>query len=239
MAAERTEAAGAAPAAATLPAIAGLDQAHVARLTRGDVAFYRRLLSGLVAEARDAPAQVRADLASGAEAAAAARLHRLRGAAANVGALELAAAIRALEAALGATGEEETPAIPTHLAEVEARVATLVASADPWLARTEPAPPTPPAASPLDEEAPLYKEAPLDPAQLAALRAALAANRPRPARQRFAELQAGLSRHYGPAATQAIATPLAALNLPAALRALDAALSARAATSAGDPTPES
>ena len=40
-------------------------------------------------------------------------------------------------------------------------------------------------------------------------------------------------------ATQAIATPLAALNLPAALRALDAALSARAATSAGDPTPES
>ena len=232
---ERPEAAGRlagpAPEAATLPVIAGLDRAHVARLTRGDVAFFRRLLSGLVAEARGVPEQVRADLARGAAAAAAARLHRLRGAAANVGALELAAAIRGLEAALGATGEEETPAVPARLAEVEARVSALLASADPWLARTEPAPSTPLAGSPLDEDAPL------DPAQLAALREALAANRPRPARQLFAELQAGLSRHCGPETVQAMATSLAALDFPAALRALDEARSDRAATPGVPPAP--
>ena len=232
---ERPEAAGRpagpAPEAATLPAIAGLDRAHVARLTRGDVAFYRRLLSGLVAEARGVPEQVRADLAQGARSESAARLHRLRGAAANVGALELAAAIRGLEAALGATGEEETPAVPARLAEVEARVATLLASADPWLARTEPAPSTTPA------EPPVSDDAAVDPAQLAALREALAANRPRPARQLFAELQAGLSRHCGPETVQAMATALAALDFPAALRALDEARSDRAATPGVPPAP--
>ena len=144
-------AAGSAAETLALPAIAGLDQAHVGRLTHGDVAFYRRLLSGLVAEARDAPGQVRAALAAGAETEAAACLHRLRGVAANAGALELAATFLALETAL----HEARPLLPADLDELEAQVATLLASADSWLARTEPAPSTTPAESPMDEDAPL------------------------------------------------------------------------------------
>ena len=210
---------GPTPEAVTLPVIAGIDQAHVARLTRGDVAFYRRLLSGLVAEARGLSPQVRADLAQGAETDAAARLHRLRGAAANVGAVALTTAIQGLEAALGAPLGAEKAAIPARLAEVEARVATLLASADPWLARTEPV------AAPAAAEGPAGNEAMLDPVRLTALREALAANRPRPARQLFAELRPGLSGHFGPAVAQAMATHLDALDLPAALRALDEARS--------------
>ena len=215
-------------AVAALPVIAGIDQAHVARLTQGDVAFYRRLLSGLVAEARGVPEQVRADLAQGAEAEVAARLHRLRGVAANVGAAELAAAIRALEEAL----QEAQPTLPARLAEVEAHVATLLASAEGWLAQTEPAPPAMPA------EPPVGGDEGLDPTQLAALRDALASNRPRPARQLFAELRAGLSSHYGPAVAQAMVTHLAALDFPAALHVLDEAMSGTAA-SPGVSTPDS
>ncbi|NVZ10501.1 CHASE domain-containing protein [Allochromatium humboldtianum] len=196
---------------AALPVIAGLDPAHVDRLTQGDVAFYRRLLSGLVAEARGVPEQVRADLAQGVETEAAARLHRLCGVAANVGAVELVATIRALETAL----HKARPVPTAGLEAFERQVARLLASADPWLAQTEPTP----------VELPVDDEAELDPAQLAALREALATNRPRSARQLFAELHAGLSRHYGPKVVQAMATPLAALDFPAALGALDAALS--------------
>jgi len=233
-----------APAAAALPAIAGLDQAHIARLIRGDLAFYRRLLGGLVAEARDVPGQLRADLAQGALAAAAARLHRLRGAAGNLGALELAAAIRGLEAALKEPWDATRPAVPAGLAEVEARLAQLLTSAEDWLAEDATAAPQDAPAAPAASAASVAPQAvgtdpdaaiaALDPAQLAALREALAFNRPRPARQRFAELQAGLSGHYGPALAQAMAAHLAAFDFPAALRALDAATSAPAGTP-GDP----
>lgn len=68
-----------------------------------------------------------------------------------------------------------------------------------------------------------------DPAKLAALRESLASNRPRPARQRFAELRPGLSLHCGPETVQVMARSLAALDFPAALRARDAALADTAA----------
>ncbi|NCA89729.1 MAG: PAS domain S-box protein [Gammaproteobacteria bacterium] len=217
-----------APAVTTLPTIAGIDPAHVARLTRGDVAFYRRLLSGLVAEARDVPAQVRADLAQGALTEAAARLHRLRGAAANVGALELATALRGLEAALrevpgqaqaagqmAVAWDQEGSAVLDRLAAVEAQVATLLASAEDWLARATPAEPTtavvPPAGG---------ATVALDPAKLAALRAALATNRPRPARHLFAALRPALVGLYGEATVAALAARLDELKFAAALHGL-------------------
>jgi len=237
---------GPAPTANALLAVDGIDQAHIDRLTRGDVGFFRRLLSGLVTEARGVPAQVRADLAQGAVTEAAARLHRLRGAAANVGALELAAAIRGLEAVLQevpgaaqAAGQmavareamgQEGSVILARLAEVETQVATLLASAEGWLARTEPV------VAPAAAGGPAGNAAVLDPLKLAALREALVAKRPRPARHLFAELRAGLSGHYGPAVVQALATHLDALDLPAALRALDAARSHTTAAS-GDQIP--
>ena len=209
--------AGPAPAAATLPAIAGIDRAHVARLVGGDVAFYRRLLSGLVAEARGVPDLIRADLAQGARSEAAARLHRLRGVAANLGALELATAIRGVEAALAAPGGEETPAVPARLAEVEAHLALLLASAESWLGPTEPV------AAPAAVEGPVGAGEGLDPAKLTALREALATNRPGPARQLFAELRAGLVGRYGAAPVAVMTAHLATLDFSAVLRALDEA----------------
>ncbi len=220
-----------APAANALPAVDGIDQAHVARVTRGDVAFYRRLLSGLVAEARGLPAQVRADLAQGADREAAARLHRLRGAAANVGALELAAALRGLEAVLRedpgaaqAAGQmavareamgQEGSVILARLAEVEAQVATLLASAEDWLAQATPAEPTTAVAPPAGGAT-----VALDPDKLAALRAALATNRPRPARHLFAELRPALVGLYGEAPVAALAARLDELEFAAALHGL-------------------
>ena len=199
-------------ASAEFPALAGIDSARVAQLTRGDVAFFRRLLASLVSEARGVPARVRDDLARGADKEAAARLHRLRGGAANLGALDLVAAIRGLEAALG----EERNAVPAHLDRVEARLATVLAAAEDWLARTEkPAPVAvgnPGAAAGLDT------------AQLAILREALVANRPRLARQLFAELRPDLVGRYGPELAQALAVNLDMLDFEAALHDLDAAI---------------
>lgn len=199
-------------ASAEFPALAGIDSARVAQLTRGDVAFFRRLLASLVSEARGVPARVRDDLARGADKEAAARLHRLRGGAANLGALDLVAAIRGLEAALG----EERNAVPAHLDRVEARLATVLAAAEDWLARTE-------------QPAPVAVGSPgaaagLDTAQLAILREALAGNRPRLARQLFAELRPGLIGRYGPELAQAMAGGIDVLDFEAALHALDAAI---------------
>ncbi len=203
---------GSPAAPAEFPTLAGIDSARVALLTRGDVAFYRRLLTSLVAEARGVPEQVRADLVQGADTAAAARLHRLRGGAANLGALDLVAAIRGLEAALG----EERNAVPAHLDRVEACLATLLTAAEDWLARTEPL-------APVAVENP-GAAAGLDAAQLAILREALAGNRPRLARQLFTELRPVLVGRYGPEWAQAMAGSIDVLDFEAALHALDAAI---------------
>ena len=197
------------PAPAEFPTLAGIDSARVAQLTRGDVAFFRRLLASLVSEARGVPARVREDLARGADTEAAARLHRLRGGAANLGALDLVAAIRGLDAALG----EERNAVPAHLDRVEACLATVLTAAEDWLAGTEPATPVAAAAA-----------AGLDTAQLAILREALAGNRPRLARQLFAELRPGLIGRYGPELVQAMAAMIDVLDFESALHALDAAI---------------
>ena len=148
-------------AVAALPDIAGIDQTHVAQLIDGDLAFYQQLLSGLVAAARDVPAQVRSALAQGAVTDAAARLHRLRGALSNLGALELAGRIQGLEVALEeatAAGHAEEAlgtagsAVQERLAEVEADLGRLLASAEAWLAAApaEPIPRVAPSAARLN-----------------------------------------------------------------------------------------
>jgi len=221
------------PSATALPAIAGIDQAHIARLIRGDLPFYRRLLGGLVAEARDVPGQVRADLTQGDLAAAAASLHRLRGAAGNLGALELAAAIRGLEAALkeplGAAG----PRVAACLTEVEAQLMPLLTSAGDWLAHGAPPAPVASAAAaapPPVAPGPDAAVTTLDLAKLAALRKALAFNRPQPARALFAELRAGLVGCCGAAPVGEMATHLDALDFSSALNILDNAAPAVAVT---------
>ena len=60
----------------------------------------------------------------------------------------------------------------------------------------------------------------LDPDKLAALRAALATNRPRPARHLFAELRPALVGLYGEAPVAALAARLDELEFAAALHGL-------------------
>ena len=228
----------AAPEPATLPAIAGIDAAHVARLARGDSAFFRRLLAGLVGEARGVPAQVRADLAQGASTEAAARLHRLRGVAANVGALALAASIRTLEDALRATPPVPAAQLNNLQDHLQAQVQTLLDAAQPWLEQTQAPPPSPVAeAAAAAAGTSADDDVALDADALAALREALASSRPRLARQRFAQLQAGLGRRYGQALAQTLADQLNALDFPAALHTFDAALSGAPLQSPQPPLP--
>ena len=204
-----------APIAATpeqtpLPLIPGIDPDRLALLAGGDPAFFRRLLRGFIADVSGVPREIQADLAQGAHDRAADRLHRLRGAAANLGALELAQTARQLEDILR-EDNAYSPTVGDRLAQFTERLAALLQAAAPWLA-TAPAPgPTP--------EAP----APLDPDKVDALRAALGANRLRSARQLFAELEASLVQAHGAATVQTLSEAMDALRFDEALRTLDAA----------------
>jgi CheY-like chemotaxis protein len=197
--------------ATDLPTILGIAPAQVAQLAQlagGDAAGFRRLLQGFVAEVTDLPQQVQADLAAGAPAAAASRLHRLRGTAANLGALDLARTARQLEEAIGAHGQ----AVEDLWVQFNECLAALMESVTPWLAETPPAWVTATSAGPLD--AAQFAD------RLAALRAALATNRPRPARQLFAELAPGLVQVYGAEAVQSMSRAMDGLRFDEVLRAL-------------------
>jgi HPt (histidine-containing phosphotransfer) domain-containing protein len=110
-------------------------------IAKGDADFYRRLLRGFVTEATGVDNQeVRTDLDQGALERAAARLHRLRGAAANLGALELARSARHLEGSIQNGGPLEWG---ESLIAFSTRLAALLDSASQWLADTSSPPPLP------------------------------------------------------------------------------------------------
>ena len=98
-------------------------------------------------------------------------------------------------------------------------------AAQPWLEQTQAPPPSPVAEAAAAAGTSADDDVALDADALAALREALASSRPRLARQRFAQLQAGLGRRYGQALAQTLADQLNALDFPAALHTFDAALS--------------
>jgi two-component system sensor histidine kinase/response regulator len=104
-----------------LPAIAGLDTAHGLALLRGNVATYRRLLGLFVGGHAEDAARIAAARAAGDLEGMRRIAHGLKGSAGSIGALPLAAAATALDAALRARQGD---------AEIEALSRTLIAELD-------------------------------------------------------------------------------------------------------------
>jgi PAS domain S-box-containing protein len=198
------------PAREIIPLIPGIDPERLALLAGGDAAFFRRLLRGFVADVTGVPREIRADLAQGAHDAAANHLHRLRGAAANLGALELADSARQLEDILR-EDNALSPAVGDRFAQFTERLSALLQAAAPWLATAPPPPPT--------TEAP----APLDKVKVAELRTALSTHRSRQARHLFAELEASLIQAHGTHTVATMAQAMDGLRFDEALKTLDEA----------------
>ncbi len=188
-----------------LPAIPGIAPERLALLAQGDGNYFLRLLRGFVVDATGVAELVQSDLLQGAPETATDRLHRLRGAAANLGAQDLAQDARRLEDAIRA----DPSAVTDDLARFATGLAALLSAASPWLAK-----PPPPAV-------PANGVAVLDAATFAALRAALVAHRPGPARRLFAELASGLTKVYGAGAVQTMTAAMDELRFDEVLRVLE------------------
>ena len=188
--------------------IPGLDPERLFQLCQDDAVAMRRLLTGFLADASEIPPLVRADLAQGANDAAAARLHRLRGAAANLGALELARRTQELEDALRAGCSGLAERFASFSAEGEALCRAVAA----YLAESAPAVPTSSTTS---------HAVSLDDSRLGELKAALVARRPGPARRLFAELAPDIESVLGPHRRQTLASALDGLRFDEALDVLD------------------
>jgi CheY-like chemotaxis protein len=195
--------------------VPGIDPERLAQLTQGDPAIMRRLLCRFIADIDDIPRLVRADLAQGARASAAARLHGLRGAAANLGALELARRAGELEESVKTDGPVDEAALAAHASRLDECFETLRRELMTYLGEQAPTRPSP------SEGAASVTT--LDTEKLHRFRAALSANRPQPARRLFAELQSDLSAVYGEQTTRALARALEGLRFSEALDVLEAA----------------
>ena len=131
---EMTEAlAEAAPAGdhAPFPVIAGIDQPHAQRQFEGDAPFFIEVLASFAASLEPQLAAILASLEAGDRPTAKAALHKLRGSAGNIGALELAGAARRLEDAL-VTGTEVD--ISSLAAAFQALAEDLRLAIRPWVA---------------------------------------------------------------------------------------------------------
>ena len=196
------------PATHAQTSILGLDPERLFQLCQGDEVARRRLLTGFLADATEIPPLVRADLHQGTHDAAAASLHRLRGAAANLGASALARRAQELEAVLRAGRSEVAELLEAFSAEAEALFRAVAA----YLAESDPAP----------HPAPTVGRAiSLDASRLSELQTALIARRPGPARRLFAELAPDIESVHGPDRRQALASALDGLRFDEALDVLD------------------
>ena len=147
--------------AAEFPLIPGIDRDQAARGADHAPAFFRRLLQRFAADFSGVVERTRNDLAAGERAAAARRVHALRGSAAYLGALELMTTAGALEEAIAAGA----PELDARLATLERQLNGILDASAAWRSAddqsaTEPAPARSPAP-------------PLDPDQLQALCTAL------------------------------------------------------------------
>ena len=190
-----------APPAVEFPAIPGLDTRRAAMLLGGDRAFFIGLLRQFTGRFGGLSATLREDLAQGHAAAAARRLHTVRGIAGNIGAQDLANTAAALETALATDGAESA----TLLGQLEGQLAGLLEAIAPWL-----------------EAAPVVGAAvgPLDPLALKALCQALA-RRDLAARHLFKDLHPALAVHFGEGAAAALAESIAHLRFGEAQAVLE------------------
>jgi PAS domain S-box-containing protein len=199
------------PQSTTIPTIPGIAPERLATLCQGDAAVCRRLLRGLVVDLTGVDQQVQADLDQGAPARAVEHLHRLRGAAANLGATDLAHSAQALEEAV----QTQRPEVAELLPRFKAHLASLLGAVVPLLTEPEPSQTAP--------VAPAGTAEPLDEAKLVELRTALADHKPRPARRLVAELEAGLISVYGVERVRHLAAALESMRFEEALDWLEAA----------------
>ena len=139
---------GAAPVATAsgFPIIAGIDGERAARQFEGDGGFFLTFLTRFAPEAEQQVAAIEANLDAGDLTAAAAGLHKFRGSAGTLCAMDLAAAAQRLEQALKAGEADLAPlrqALKQGLRQLQEAMA-------PWLAAEAQATPAPPPAEPLD-----------------------------------------------------------------------------------------
>ncbi|SDY25299.1 Signal transduction histidine kinase [Allochromatium warmingii] len=196
-----------APRSGPLLRLAGIAPERLDQLCQGEADCLRRLLQGFMAEIEPLHTELQVALDQGAYLNANQRLHRLRGVAANIGALDLAHLAHSIEQHLRAGHPPST----TDLAALNAQLVALAQTIRNHL-RTATAP------EPLRTDLPN----PTDTAQLDALRAALHAHRPRPARQLFAALQPALEQQYGRETLTAMQADLDALRFDEVLERLGA-----------------
>jgi PAS domain S-box-containing protein len=197
--------------AAEFPVIAGIDRDHAAQVTDDDRAFFLRLLQRFADDFTTAAAQTRHDLAAGERAAAARRMHSLRGSAAYIGALELMATAGGLEEAI-ATGES---GLAGRLATLEGQLAGLIDASAAWRAPTDPVATAPVSA--------VHAAPPLDPDQFQALCAALRLHNFR-ARQLYEALEPALQGLLDDEARRALRQSMQALRFAEALAILNSAV---------------
>ncbi len=93
------------------PRIAGIDGHYVQVQFEDDVEFFTAVLATFAASLDSQVAAISSSLEAGDRPTAKAALHKLKGAASNVGALELAAAARRLEEALATGAGDEIPGL--------------------------------------------------------------------------------------------------------------------------------
>ena len=190
--------------------VAGIVPERLDLLCQGDEDCLRRLLQGFAGEMSDLPARLQAELDRGDRLDAAQRLHRLRGVAANLGALELAEQVSELERAIRA-GQPSAAGV----AALAARLLGLSAAIESGLASLESqAKPAPPGLTDVERDI-----VPAD--RLDDLRAALRTHRPRPARRLFAELETVLEQRYGRETLTDMAADLDALRFDELLERLE------------------
>ncbi len=139
---------GAAPVATAsgFPIIAGIDGERAARQFEGDGSFFLTFLGRFAADAENQVAAIEANLDAGDLTAAAAGLHKFRGSAGTLCAMDLAAAAQRLEQALKA-GEADLASLRQEFKE---GLRQLQEATAPWLAVEAQATPAPPPAEPLD-----------------------------------------------------------------------------------------
>ncbi len=189
---------------AEFPEITGLDTRGAALLLGHERPFFFQLVRRFAARFGTEPQLIHDDLTRGKGAAAARRLHALRGITGNIGARDLAATTFALRLDIA----EGRPEVAGLLVEFDSQLNALLAALSPWLE-------TPPAGA-VD----LGDAVPLEAAALATLCAALR-RRDLAARDLFSELRPALNRHFGEAATLALGELLQTLRFDAALALLE------------------
>lgn len=121
--------ANAGPSTETWPMLDGIDREETAAIVGADVQFFKQLLILFLTENQDTIRRIRALLDSGQTSKAARLAHKLRGQAANIGAVSLRDAARAVEEAIDA----DAPDIDSNFSQLAVEHEKLFHGGNAWL----------------------------------------------------------------------------------------------------------